>query len=461
MVDIFVSKGLDIPLEGRAKGNLKSFDNEELKTTTELEFLSLNLRPFESTRFKLNKKVGDKVLAGEGIAEDKSCKGRLFVAPASGTIVELKRGLKRRLLDVVIKLDSQEHYHQFPSFNLSQASKEQVIEHMKASGLFSRIKARPFDLLADPDKAPKSIFIKAIESAPFTTPQEMQVKGMEKEFQLGVDVLSKLTEGSVHLVHKKNCSLDAFTKVQNAKCHSFSGPHPCANPSLHIYHIDPIKNYKETVWTLDAYDVLCIGHLFLHNKILTDKIIALCGPGIIEEKRGFYKARQGYPIHRLCAGKLSGKMRYISGDVLTGEQVSSEDYLSFFDSSFSVIPENTERELLHFFRPGFGKFSATKTYISGYLKNLRKTYPFSTNQHGEQRAFIDANVYDSVMPMRVPTVPLIKAIMAEDFDLAEELGLLEIASEDFALPTFICPSKIEMCEIVDQGLKKYAQEVLS
>lgn len=459
MVEVKIRSGLDIPIEGKPAGSIRTFNEEEYKTATKLDSIALNLRPFEDTRFRLKKKVGDHVKIGEAIAEDKACEGRFFTAPASGVISKLNRGLKRRLLDVVIKLDENETYHQFASFNLQQASEEQIIEHMKSAGLFARIKARPFDRLAHPHKRPKSIFIKAIESAPFSVPPEMQIQGLESEFQMGIDILSKLTE-QVHLVHKKGSETTAFTNAKNASCHAFSGPHPCANPSLHICHIDPIKSYEEVVWTLDAYDVLCVGYLFSHNKVLTDKVIAICGEGITEDKRGFYRARQGFPVHKLAAGKVAGKIRYISGDVLSGEQVEADDFLGFFDHSLSVIRENTERELLHFFRPGFSKFTATKTYLSGWFGKGRN-YSFSTNQHGEKRAFIDANVYDSVMPMKIPVVPLVKAVMAEEFDLAEELGLLEVASEDFALPTFICPSKIEMCEIIDNGLKRYAQEVLS
>ena len=76
------------------------------------------------------------------------------------------------------------------------------------------------------------------------------------------------------------------------------------------------------------------------------------------------------------------------------------------------------------------------------------------------RPFIDSTLYDKVMPLEVPTMLLVKAILAEDYDLASSLGLLEVVGEDFALPTFVCPSKMEMVEIVNKGLKSYAKEIL-
>jgi len=190
-------------------------------------------------------------------------------------------------------------------------------------------------------------------------------------------------------------------------------------------------------------------------------VISIAGPGVLEDRVGYFKARAGYPVGALIAGRIhKGLQRFVAGDPLMGKRVEVEDFLGFYDTVFCVIPENVKREFLHFFRPGLKKFTFSKAYVTGHLNNRNREYDFTTNLHGEKRAFIDSTLYDKVMPLNVSTMLLVKAVMSEDYELADELGLLEVDSEDFALPSFVCLSKMEMPDIVKQGLHNYAEEVL-
>jgi Na+-transporting NADH:ubiquinone oxidoreductase subunit A len=199
----------------------------------------------------------------------------------------------------------------------------------------------------------------------------------------------------------------------------------------------------------------------MHNRILIDKVISIAGPGVLSHHVGYFKLREGYPIEALISGRVSkGSQRFISGDPLIGHKVSSEGFLGFYDDVFCIIPENTQREFLHFFSLGTDKYTHSWAYMSGHAGIKDREYDFNTGLHGEHRAFIDGSVYDSVMPLDVPVMLLTKAVMAEDFELAEQYGLLEVDSEDFALPTFVCPSKIEISEIIKKGLKDYSKEFL-
>jgi Na+-transporting NADH:ubiquinone oxidoreductase subunit A len=47
----------------------------------------------------------------------------------------------------------------------------------------------------------------------------------------------------------------------------------------------------------------------------------------------------------------------------------------------------------------------------------------------------------------------------EDIDLMENLGIYEVAEEDFALCEFICPSKIEIQSIIRKGLDLMIREM--
>lgn len=461
MVHIKVNRGLNIPIKGEPTGNPKPLiPGGEVSALRAPHQIGLDLTSFDELKFKVLAHVGDKVKLGQPLVEDKDCPGRCFVSPAGGVVREIRRGLKRRLLDVIIELDKQEEIEQSPVIQLSQISSQDLIERLKSGGLFTHIYQRPFNFLANPNKVPRSIFVKAIESAPFTPSAELQVAGYEKEFQTGLDALAKLTQGPVHLVYRQDTTSRAFLDAQGVQKHTVEGPHPSAHVSLHIERIDPIRSVDDVVWTVDTLAVIAIGYFIEHGQYFTSRIVSIAGPGIIEGQTGYFKVREGYPISALLAGRLKKEpVRLISGNPLTGHEVGPEDFLGYHDTVFCVIPENTKREFMHFFRLGTDKYTFSKTYLSGHLDAERK-YDFTTNQHGEHRPFIDSTLYDKVMPLNIPTMHLVKAILADDYDLASELGLLEVDSEDFALPSFVCPSKIDMTEIIKKGLRRYAADVL-
>lgn len=460
MVNIKVAKGLDIPIKGKPEGHVSSVIPAGESSPHTPAQLALDLTPFQDVKFRLLVKVGDVVKVGQPLAEDKTSPGRVWVSPGAGVVKDIRRGLKRALRDIIIDVAKQEEFFQHPTVNPDTATREELIEALKGGGLFTNIRSRPFGRLADPGKAPRSIFVKALESAPFAPPAELQVVGYEKEFQTGLNALKKLTDGPVHLVHRKGSTSKAFTGAQRVEVHTAEGPHPVANASLHIQQIDPIHSSDAIVWTINALDVVSIGYFLSTGRAFTNRIISIAGPGVIPEKTGYFKVRNGYPIAPLISGRIiKGWMRLISGDPLMGHKVEAQDFLGYNDIVFCVVPENSHREFLHFFRLGTDKYSFSGAYVTGHLNNSDRSYDFTTNQHGEHRAFIDSSLYDKVQPLHIPTMLLVKAVMAEDYDLAEQLGLLEVDAEDFALPTFVCPSKMEMTDIIKSGLKAYAKEV--
>lgn len=461
MVHIKIKQGLDIPLSGKPQGAVKQIvPGGESTPMVNPPQVALDLRPFQDQKLRVLVKVGDAVLAGTPLVEDKAFEGRFFVSPAAGTVKDVVRGNKRVLEEIIIDTAKQEAFLEFPVIDPKSATREAILETLLAGGLFANIRSRPFSRLADPNKIPRAIFVKAVESAPFTPPAELQVEGKEKEFQIGLDALRKLTEGKVHLVYRSDTKLKAFLEAKGVEKHTVEGPHPVANHSLHIQHIEPITHINDCLWTVNAHTVVAIGTLLEKGRILNEKVISIAGPGILSDRVGYFKVKYGCPVGCLIAGRLQkGEVRLISGDPLMGHKVDVKGFLGYSDFVFCAIPENTERELLHFFRLGIDKYSISGAYLSGHLNNSKRQYPFTTSQHGEHRPFIDPSLYEKVQPLTVPTMQLVKAVMAEDFDLADTLGLLEVDSEDFALPTFVCPSKMEMTEIIKQGIHRYAKEV--
>lgn len=462
MVHIKIKKGLNIPIKSEPTGEVQLLVPSGSSTPlSKPKYISLNLKSYDHQSFRLISKLDDFVKIGEPIAEDKEAHGRMYVAPASGIVREVRRGLKRRLLDIVIEVAENEEYFESGSLDVSKASREEILAKLLQGGLFHRIRQRPFDSLANPKQRPSSIFVKALESAPFTPSSEMQVKGHEKEFQIGLDALAALTD-KVHLVYRAGTDFLPFTNAKNVVTHTAEGPHPISNASIHIQKIDPITKINDVVWTLNAHDVVCIGHLLNTGRYYIDRVIGIGGSGILPPKLGYFKVREGFPISGLTSGRVEKihRSRYISGNPLTGVKVENEDFLGMSDYVFCAIPEPTKRTLLHFFRLGTDNYSFSRAYLSGHFNNKNHKYDFTTSLHGEHRPFIDSQLYKDVMPLNVPTMLLCKAVMAEDYELAEELGLLEVSGEDFALPTFVDPSKMEMVEIIKNGLRRYAQEVL-
>lgn len=460
---IKIKKGLDIPIKGKPNGNIQVITASGTASEAIPRDIALNLKSFEDVKFKLLIRLGDVVKIGQPLAEDKSFPGRYFCSPAGGVIKEIRRGFKRSLLYIVIELAKAEERHHLPFLALENSNREQIVARLMEGGGFSLIRSRPFNRLADPQKMPRSIFVKAIESAPFMPDAELQVQSHEEAFQMGLNALAKLTSGNVHLVYRQGTTCKAFTEAQNVVKHTAEGPHPIGNASIHIQNIDPIRSFEDVIWTVNVHDVITIGYL-IQGHFFIDRIISIAGQGILPDRVGYFKTRAGMPVSSLISGRIHNEdhLRFISGDPLMGEKVQQNDFLGYSHFVFCAIPENNqEREFLHFFRFGFEKFSFSKAYVSGHLNNAHREYDFTTNQHGEKRAFIDSSLADDVMPLPISPMLLTKAVMAEDFELAEKLGLLVVDGEDFALPTFVCPSKVEMTDIIKQGLRRYAFEVLT
>lgn len=437
---IKIKKGLNIPIKGQPtdfKGQISSSNR-----------VALDLKPLPLMRFQLLVKEGEKVLTGQPLLRDKDEPHRFVLSPATGKIIEVIRGDKRSIQTVVIEKTSNE-YFEHPSFDLS--TKEKIIDFLCQTGLIMQIQMRPFARIPNPILFPKKIFVRAVESAPFLPSMEMQMKGAERYFQEGLTLLSKLAAGNLHLVYKENSTEKAFTDAKDAQKHTISGPHPAGLSSVHIHHIDPIKGLDDITWTLSALDVVCIGHFLLEKKPYLKRVIGL-GGDLPEDKIGFYSVDVGISIADILNGFNPEERRLIAGDPLMGKEVTKEGFLGLMQTGLSVLEPEGNRKPFHFLRPGFGRYTQTRAYSSWLFKKL---YGFSSLLHGEHRAFIDPNVYDKVMPMRIPTALLIKAMIAEDFERAKELGVLEISPEDLALPTFVCPSKIEMVSIVEEKLRLF------
>ncbi len=444
---IKLKKGIDIKLTGEAE--------EKLSDLAMSDTYAIKPPDFEGLTPKLKVKVDYEVKAGTTLFFDKYNPEVCFTSPVSGKVVSVNRGERRRILEVVVKPDSVIKYVEFKKESPSGLSRDEIIKNILKSGLWPCIMQRPYATIANPQVEPKAIYISAFDSAPLAPNYDFIVKGQESSFQTGVDALSKLTSGKLHLnINNKTTKSSAFTSAKGVEITKFEGPHPVGNVGIQINQIEPM-NKGDIIWYVNPQDVIMIGRLFENGVYDARKIIALTGSEVINPQ--YYRIITGASLDSVTSNKVTAENnRYISGNVLTGEKIYKKGYLGFYNSQLTVIPEGNEAEFLGWGMPGLNKFSVSRSFIS-WLKPS-KEYKLNTNLQGGLRSFVVSGEYDKVFPMDVLPVPLLKAIVIEDIDLMEELGIYEVAEEDFALCEFVCTSKIEVQSLVRKGLNLMIKE---
>ena len=437
---IKIKKGLDIKLNGEADKILveKQSDSYAVKPTD-----------FIGVFPKLLIKEGDTVKAGQPIFFNKYNEKIIFTAPVSGKISEIKRGAKRLLLEIIIESDSEIKYVDHGKADPNGLDRSKIIEKMLSSGVWPVLRQRPYSVIANPDDTPKAIFISGFDTAPLSPDFDFIVHGQGEVFQAGLDILSKLTDGRVHLNLKGDMiGSKVFSNSKKVTINYFDGPHPAGNVGVQIHHLDPI-NKGDIIWYLGPQELITIGKLFLEGKYDATKIIALSGSEVLKPR--YYKVINGISIKELILSNINeGDLRYISGNVLTGTRIDRAGYLGFYANQITVIPEGKNFEFIGWALPGFGKFSFSKTFCSWLTPS--KKYRLDTNMHGGERAVVMSGHFEKVFPFDIYPVQLIKAILIKDIDLMENLGIYEIDDEDFALCEVIDTSKMEIQSIVREGL---------
>ena len=446
---ISIRRGYDIQLKGAAD-KLSS----EVPTS---EIVAIKPSDFPSVIPKLLVAAGDEVKAGQALFYDKDRPNLRFPSSVSGEVAEIVRGAKRRILEIRILADRKEtRYANFPKADPAKLERAAIIQQLLDSGCWHYIRQRPFSIIADSVDVPKAIFVSCFDSAPLA-PDMAYVVGQEPEnFQAGLQALKVLANGQLHLGIRDGGDLSEqdLGNVPAEQIHRFKGPHPAGNVGVQIHHVSPIQR-GEVVWCVHPQDVIIIGRLFLEGRYRADRTVALTGSCVTKPQ--YFQAITGQRMSTIAGERLnSDHCRIVQGNVLTGKQSSNDDFLSFYTNHITVLPEGDQPEFLGWLLPGFNKLSLSRTYFSWLMP--KRVYNLDTNMHGEERPFVMTGQYDKVLPMNIYPVFLLKAIMARDVERMEQLGIYEVAEEDFALCEFVCTSKIDVQLIIAEGLKYMQSE---
>ena len=454
MIEHHLKKGYTIKLAGKAR--------PEIAETEKPKLFALQPNKFPGVKPKLNIDIGDEVKIGTTLFHDKQQPEVKFVSPASGKVTEINRGERRTLLEIVIERNGKDEAIDFGAKTKEEIQGLKIDEIKKmllAGGVWPYMRQRPFAKIADPNEKPRDIFISAMDSNPLAPEQRVLLKGTEEYLQMGIDILNKLTDGTVYLSVDGNDTelFPMYDNLYGVEKHKFFGKHPVGNLSVHIHHIAPI-NVGKIIWTVNAVDLVEIGKFLLSGKLPTERIIAVAGSSVKEESRKYYKTWLGANIQSLITEDDLNEVdvRYISSNVLTGRKIPENGYISFKHRMITVIPEGRDREFFGWLAPGLKQESFSRTFLSKYFPS--KEYVKDTRIHGGKRAFIQTGDYEKMLPMDILPVHLVKSIMAEDIEEMIALGLLEVDAEDFTLCSYICPSKIDFGEYILNGLNILEKE---
>ena len=445
---ITLRKGLDINLAGAAAKRLTV-----LPPAAEYGLSPLD---FEGVTPKRLVKVGDEVKAGTPLFFNKADERILFTSPVSGTVAAVNRGEKRKVLSVTVTPSQEQRYEEFPKLDPNKASRDEIVAVLLRSGLWPMLVQRPYGIIADPSDRPRAIFVSAFDSAPLAPDYRFVLEGEQANLEAGFALLGRLTEGRVHLSMRAGAELPL--SFEGVETHRFAGKHPAGNVGVQIHHIDPIGK-GEVVWTINLQDVAILGRLVREGRVDMTRTIAVAGSEVAEPQ--YVRIVAGARIDSILAGRIrpqaaGDRVRIISGNVLTGAKRSTEEFTGFYHHMLTVIPEGDKYELFGWMLPRLKKFSVSRAYFSWLFP--KRQYRLDTNLNGGERPFVVTGLYEQYLPMDIYPMYLLKACMAGDIDKMENLGIYEVTEEDFALCEFVDPSKIEIQQVIRDGINLMIKE---
>ena len=445
---IKIKKGLDLPITGSPK--------QEIHDGPPITQVALLGEDYLDMKASMHIRIDHQVKCGDLMWTDKKNEGVRYTAPASGKIVAINRGAKRKLLSVVIEIQGNEsvEFEKTSQDQLASIGKGDIAERLNHAGLWAALRTRPYSKVPKRDDTAAAVFVSVMDSNPLSADPQVVIKEKETEFNNGLTILKQLTEGELFVSYDGDSGLN-IAKNDTANYQAFSGVHPAGNVGTHIHFLKPV-NASRQVWHINYQEVITIGELFVTGKLNCDRVIALAGP-LVNEPR-LIRTKQGANIDELLNDQITpNDERVISGSVFNGHiAVHHRAFLGRYHNQISVLTEGRDKEFFGWIHAGFDKFSVTNAFISHLTTSKR--FDLNTSTHGSERAIMPIGSYERVMPWDILPTQLIRAIVVGDTDGSQELGCLEFDEEDLALCTFVCPGKYEYGPILRDVLTTIEKE---
>jgi len=445
---IKITKGLNLSLEGEINHHVLP---EVKSLTSRVAILGKDFHGIRPTMFVSE---GQQVTQGEKLFEDKKNPGYFHLSPVNGTISEINRGDRRSFLSMVIEQSNDDT--SFEVDTTFDKTNEQVLNFLNNFGLLGLFRTRPFSKVPLVGSLPNKIFISLIDSNPLSFDPTLVLRENLEAFNKGLEIISYLPKEEIHIGIAENNSLDLY-KSENINYHMFSGPHPIGLVGTQIHKISP-ASLANQIWTIGYQELIKIGRTILRGYQSNEKYISISGPQVFNPE--ILLTNSGACVDELTAGKLKEEdNRLISGSVLCGHICEgSLAYISSFSNQLTVIREanQDDREFLNWLRPEIKKHSSLRMFFASAIKNYK--YNLTSALNGGFRAIVPVGVYEDIFPMNLMITQLLKAIITEDTELAQSLGVLELDEEDLALCTYSCPSKYDYGLILRNILEKIEKD---
>ncbi|WP_286342963.1 Na(+)-translocating NADH-quinone reductase subunit A [Ferrimonas sp. YFM] len=429
---ITIKKGLDLPLEGRPE--------QTIGEGPQVSQVALLGEEYHGMRPTMQIKEGERVKRGQVLFEDKKNPGVKYTAPASGTVSAINRGAKRVLQSVVIDIEGDDsvRFASYSTDELANISRDRVQDNLVNSGLWTAFRTRPFSKAPELNSQPAGIFVTAIDTNPLAADPMMVIEQAYEAFCHGLGVVAKLTDGKVYL-NTGEARLEV-PESDHLQVSRFKGPHPAGLAGTHIHHLLP-ASMSRTVWHIGYQDIIAIGKLFTTGELDSSRVISLAGPRVAKPR--LIRTTLGANLAQLTDGELTEQHnRIISGSVLSGHTASgAHGFLGRFHNQVSVLEEGDNKELFGWLKPGANQFSLTRAFLAHLSPG--KLFNMTTSTGGSDRAMVPLGNYERVMPLDILPTILLRDLISNDTDNAQQLGALELDEEDLALCTFVCPGKYD------------------
>lgn len=417
-------------------------------------------------------KEGEKVKSGDTLWVHKADHRIRFVTPWNGEVKEIRRGKRRVLFEIIIKVDQKQDFGKFGTLKIEGAKEQELVDYLLQSGMWPFFRSMPFNIMADPEQRPRDIYIVTTDLEPHCPDLELVLGGQEQKLQKGVNLLRLITRGNIfvsqksqgaapsryHTVEGQSAGVNGFGKkvdwslIEDVRVIQVQSKYPAGNPAVLSYNVAPLKK-NECAWTIEAQDLLALVDLVETGHWNPKRIMTVAGS--LATRPRYVETYLGSPINSLLQGDTGeGDKTYISGGVFTGTEIEENGYLGFKSTALHVLPTGNQREFLRFVWPGLDKYSFSRTFLSTLFP--RDEYEMTTSIQGEDRACIQCGHCEQVCPVEIMPQFLFKSVLASDFDEAEGLGLKDCA--DCGLCTYVCPSKIDLSGIFHDGLDEIRKE---
>ncbi|MDD2365000.1 MAG: Na(+)-translocating NADH-quinone reductase subunit A [Desulfuromonadaceae bacterium] len=443
---IRISKGLDIPISGAPK--------QQIDSSPDIHRVALLGSDYPCMKPRFLVQEGDSVKLGQPLFSDKKNPEILYTSPGCGVVTAIKRAERREFISIVIELcgDDEISFSVLTDARLSETPAAEIEKRLLSSGLWTAFRTRPFAKIPVPGTKPAAIFVTAIDSNPLAADPDLVINENEIQFHAGLKGLKSLTTGKLYLCRGEFSSVKVPECVTDA---TFSGPHPVGLSGTHIHFLEPVSLNRQ-VWHINYQDVIAVGKLFLTGRISVERVVSIAGPKALSPR--LIRTRMGADILELTKNEIdSGEVRIISGSILSGHTAAADSaFLGRYHCQISIISEERERKFLNWLAPGFNRISVKPLYASALLP--ARNFSFGSSTNGSSRGMVPIGAFEKIMPLDLKITWLLRSLLADDVEMAQQLGCLELSEEDLALCSYVCSGKIDYGSHLRRILNRIEEE---